>query len=139
MKINVVNHPLIQHKLSIMRQIDTVPKDFRQLLKEIIKIPNLYHLRISSIEVTELTDEVLDVIKNNPKMVTVDALEQQVTPWVQACRPMVLLSKSRGLFFQPVGNMFREIRNLAIDIHNEKSLSEISLRIIQIIKDISYC
>lgn len=35
MKINVVNHPLIQHKLSIMRQIDTVPKDFRQLLKEI--------------------------------------------------------------------------------------------------------
>lgn len=83
----------------------------------------------------ELITSIRENIKNNPKMVTVDALEQQVTPWVQACRPMVLLSKSRGLFFPPVGSMFREIRNLAIDIHNEKSLSEISLRIIQIIKD----
>lgn len=35
MNINVVNHPLIAHKLSIMRCKDTVPKDFRQLLKEI--------------------------------------------------------------------------------------------------------
>lgn len=38
---------------------------FATLLKEIIKIPNLYHLRISSIEVTELNDEVLDVLKNS--------------------------------------------------------------------------
>ncbi len=35
MNIHVVGHPLIQHKLSIMRQKDTVPKDFRQLLREI--------------------------------------------------------------------------------------------------------
>lgn len=39
--------------------------DFASLLKEIVKIPNLYRLRISSIEITELTDEVLDIIKNN--------------------------------------------------------------------------
>ena len=30
-----------------------------------MKIPNLYRLRISSIEITELTDEVLDIIENN--------------------------------------------------------------------------
>lgn len=35
MNINVVRHPLIAHKLTIMRQESTVPKDFRQLLKEI--------------------------------------------------------------------------------------------------------
>lgn len=35
MNVNVLNHPLIQHKVSLMRDKDTVPKDFRQLLKEI--------------------------------------------------------------------------------------------------------
>lgn len=39
--------------------------DFANLLKEIVKIPNLYRVRISSIEITELTDEVLDIIKDN--------------------------------------------------------------------------
>ena len=38
---------------------------FAKLLKEIIKIPNLFRLRISSIEATELNDEVLDVLKNS--------------------------------------------------------------------------
>ena len=36
--------------------------DFASLLRKIVKIPNLYRLRISSIEITELTDEVLDII-----------------------------------------------------------------------------
>ena len=44
------------------RDIDT---DFATLLKEIVKIDGLYRLRISSIEITELTDKVLDIIKNN--------------------------------------------------------------------------
>lgn len=35
MNINIVNHPLIRHKVSLMRDKNTVPKDFRQLLKEI--------------------------------------------------------------------------------------------------------
>ena len=38
---------------------------FADLLKELVKIPNLYRLRISSIETTELNDEVLDVLKNS--------------------------------------------------------------------------
>lgn len=33
--VHVVNHPLIQHKLSIMRDKNTGSKDFRQLLREI--------------------------------------------------------------------------------------------------------
>lgn len=39
--------------------------NFATLLKELVKINNLKRLRISSIEITELTEEVLDVIKNN--------------------------------------------------------------------------
>ena len=34
-QLHVVNHPMIQHKLSIMRDKETGSKDFRQLLKEI--------------------------------------------------------------------------------------------------------
>ena len=39
------------------------------LLKEIVKIDGLKRLRISSIEATEINDEILDIIKNNPVIV----------------------------------------------------------------------
>jgi len=42
---------------------------FADLLKEIVKIEGLKRLRISSIEITELTDDVLDIIKNNKVIV----------------------------------------------------------------------
>lgn len=35
MNVNVMIHPLIQHKVSLMRSVDTSSKDFRQLLDEI--------------------------------------------------------------------------------------------------------
>ena len=34
-KVHVFDHPLIQHKLTIMRQTTTGPKEFRELLEEI--------------------------------------------------------------------------------------------------------
>ncbi|MGM9533458.1 uracil phosphoribosyltransferase, partial [Intestinibacter sp.] len=34
-KVIVTDHPLIQHKLTLMRQTTTGSKDFRELLKEI--------------------------------------------------------------------------------------------------------
>ncbi len=43
--------------------------NFAKLLKEIVTIPGLKRLRISSIEITEITDEVMDIIKNNPVIV----------------------------------------------------------------------
>lgn len=43
--------------------------NFADLLSKIVKIDGLKRLRISSIEVTELTDEVLDIIKNNEVIV----------------------------------------------------------------------
>ncbi len=39
--------------------------NFASLLKELVNIPKLKRLRISSIEITELTQEVLDVIKES--------------------------------------------------------------------------
>ncbi len=43
--------------------------NFHILLEEIVKIPGLRRLRISSIEITELTDEILDVIAKNKVIV----------------------------------------------------------------------
>ncbi len=43
--------------------------NFASLLKEVVKIKGLKRLRISSIEITELTDEVLEVIKNEKVIV----------------------------------------------------------------------
>ncbi len=34
-KVTVVDHPLVQHKLALMRRKDTRTADFRQLLREI--------------------------------------------------------------------------------------------------------
>lgn len=42
---------------------------FADLLKEIVKIEGLERLRISSIEITEITNEVLDIIKDNKVIV----------------------------------------------------------------------
>lgn len=35
MQVNIINHPLIQHKLTIMRKKETSSADFRKLLEEI--------------------------------------------------------------------------------------------------------
>lgn len=43
---------------------------FANLLKDILKINGLKRLRISSIEINELTDEVLDIIKDNDIIVS---------------------------------------------------------------------
>lgn len=42
---------------------------FADLLKDLVKLDGLKRLRISSIEITEINDEVLDVIKNNDVLV----------------------------------------------------------------------
>lgn len=46
-----------------------INKKFSDLLKELVKIKGLKRLRISSIEITELTDEVLEIIKDNEVIV----------------------------------------------------------------------
>ena len=34
-RLHIIDHPMVQHKLSIMRDVRTGSKDFRELLKEI--------------------------------------------------------------------------------------------------------
>lgn len=34
-RVHVINHPLVQHKLTIIRNKSTGPKEFRELVKEV--------------------------------------------------------------------------------------------------------
>ena len=35
MALHIINHPMVQHKLTIMRKKETGTREFRELLKEI--------------------------------------------------------------------------------------------------------
>ena len=41
----VLNHPLITHKLGILRDVNTGTKEFRELVTEISKFPLFYAMR----------------------------------------------------------------------------------------------
>ena len=52
-KVIVVNHPLVQHKLTLMRDKECGTKDFRQLLEESLEYSNEIFNRESVILVFE--------------------------------------------------------------------------------------
>ena len=89
------------------RDLDT---DFGSLLKDIVNIPGLYRLRISSIEITELTDEVLNIIKNNS--VIVDHLHIPL----QAGSDVILKKMNRKYDKQYFKEKIKSIRNIRPDI-----------------------
>ncbi len=43
-------------------------KNLGKLLTELVKIPNILRIRLSSIEINEITDEIISLIKNSPVM-----------------------------------------------------------------------
>jgi len=42
--------------------------NLEKLLRELVKIPNIFRIRLSSIEINEITDGIIDLIKNNSVM-----------------------------------------------------------------------
>ena len=52
-KFQVISHPLIQHKLSILRREDTSTKDFRELVNEIAML--MGYEALSDLETQEIT------------------------------------------------------------------------------------
>lgn len=83
---------------------------FAALLKEIVKIKQLKRLRISSIEITELTDEVLNVIKENN--VIVDHLHIPL----QAGSNEVLKGMNRKYDLEYFYNKIKQIRTIRPNI-----------------------
>ena len=62
--IHVVDHPLVQHKLTLMRQIECSTKDFRQLLNEIAMLMTYEVTRdlpTEDVESEDVPKELLDI------------------------------------------------------------------------------
>lgn len=53
-QLHVIDHPLIQHKLTFMRKVETGSKDFRQLLREISTLMGYEITRDLPLEDTEI-------------------------------------------------------------------------------------
>ena len=83
---------------------------FADLLRKLVKVDNLKRLRISSIEITELTKEVLDVIKENE--VIVDHLHIPL----QAGSNEVLKLMNRKYDLEYFKNKIQEIRKIRPEI-----------------------
>ena len=74
--INVVSHPLVQHKLSLMRERDRSIKGFRELLNEIGMLLCYEVTRDLPLELVEIetVDIVAERIRNGLKFVAADRL-----------------------------------------------------------------
>ncbi|MDU1467018.1 MAG: uracil phosphoribosyltransferase [Streptococcus mitis] len=62
-KIEVINHPLIQHKLSILRRTDTSTKAFRELVDEIAKLMGYEVLRDLPLEDVEIETPITKTVQ----------------------------------------------------------------------------
>lgn len=82
---------------------------FADLLREIVKIEGLQRLRISSIEATELTDEVLDIIKNNKVIVNHFHVP------VQSCSNEVLTLMNRKYTIEEYMEIIEKLRKVSPD------------------------
>lgn len=76
--VTVIDHPLVQHKLSIMRQVETHTQDFRRLLKEIAmllayEVTRDLPLKYESIQ-TPLSEMKAPMLAADKKMVIVSIL-----------------------------------------------------------------
>jgi len=89
------------------RDINT---SFAALLSEIVKIEGLKRIRISSIEATELNNEVLDIIKNN------DIIVDHLHIPIQAASNEVLKAMNRKYNLDEFISKIKEIRSIRPNI-----------------------
>ena len=85
--------------------------NFASLLREIVNIKKLKRLRISSIEINELTDEVLDIIKNN------DVIVNHLHIPIQAASDNVLKAMNRKYDLDTFIKRIEKIRSIKKDIN----------------------
>ena len=83
---------------------------FSNLLNSILKIKGLKRLRISSIEITEINDEILDIIKNN------DVLVDHMHIPLQSGSNKILYDMNRKYDKEYFINRIQDIRNIRPDI-----------------------
>ena len=74
MAINEINHPLVQHKLGLMREAGISSKDFRELASEVgnlLTYEATRHLEIETVTIQGWNDEAIQTQKIKGKKITV--------------------------------------------------------------------
>ena len=89
---------------------DIYDYSFSDLLKELCNIDKLLRIRISSIEITELDDDFLQILKNNPKIV-----DHIHIPLQSGC-DKTLMDMNRKYTTEYFYNTISKIRNIRPDI-----------------------
>ena len=83
--LTVVNHPLIQHKLTIMRDKNTPSNQFRQLLREIS--------HLLAYEVTRNLPITMKTIDTPMATIEAPKLDGKIETRISTSRPWVLILK----------------------------------------------
>ena len=82
------------------------------LLKALVSIPNIFRIRLSSIEINEITDGIIDLIKNN------DVMAKHLHIPLQSGRDTILKSMNRlydkEMFIKKVEHIRKEIPDISI-------------------------
>ena len=86
--------------------------DFTKLIKRILDETNISRIRISSIEITEVTDELIELIKNN------DRLAKHLHIPLQSCSDKILKLMNRpymtSYYYDIITKIRKEIDNISI-------------------------
>ena len=67
-QLHVINHPMVQHKLTIMRNKETGSKDFRELLKEIALLMGYELTRDLPLEDIEIETPICKTVAKRIRM-----------------------------------------------------------------------
>ncbi len=82
------------------------------LLKELVKIPNIFRIRLSSIEINEITDGIIELIKNS------DIMAKHLHIPLQSGSDTILKSMNRlydkNTFINKIDNIRKEIPDISI-------------------------
>ena len=86
--------------------------NLEKLLRELVKIPNIFRIRLSSIEINEITDGIIDLIKNN------DIMAKHLHIPLQSGSNQILKSMNRlydtSTFINRVADIRKEIPDISI-------------------------
>lgn len=86
--------------------------NLENLLKELVKIKDIFRIRLSSIEINEITDEIIDLIKNN------EIMAKHLHIPLQSGSNTILKSMNRlydtDFFFKRINYIKKEIPNISI-------------------------
>lgn len=90
--------------------IDLEDMNLEKLLRKLVTIPGLYRIRLSSIEINEITDGIMDLIKNS------SVIARHFHIPLQSGSDKILKSMNRKYDLEYFKNKIKEIRELDKDI-----------------------